>query len=500
MTGSSGLNSPAAKPRQSLAGLCNISLGFFGIQVAFGLQNANVSRIFQALGADVDNLAFLWIAGPVTGLLVQPLVGHFSDRTWGPLGRRRPYFLAGAVLAALALVILPAAPMLLLAALSLWLLDASLNISMEPFRAFVGDMVGPDQQAAGYAVQTGFIGAGAVLGSLAPKLMTLAGVSSVADHGAVPDSVRLSFIIGAVAILAAVLWTVVTTREYPPEAMAAFSETADSTDLPPAPPRHGLWWLSGGAALVAAVWRLALDKQLYVLGGALAAFGLVQIVVGVRRRAGARPGAVSQVLSALAAMPGPMRRLALTQVFTWLGLFVLWIYTTPVVTRYVFHALDPKSRAYNDGADHVGVMFSVYNAVATLAAFVLPTLVKRLGAAKAHGLCLGVGACSFLGLFLFRDANLLFLPMIGIGLTWASVLTLPYVMLSRTLPANRLGTYMGLFNIFIVLPQLIVATAMGAMMKLLFPGDPIWTMLVGAVVMGLAALLALRVGADAGPA
>lgn len=481
----------AAKPRQSLAGLWNISFGFFGIQVAFGLQNANVSRVFQTMGADVDNLAFLWIAGPVTGLIVQPLVGHFSDRTWGPLGRRRPYFLTGAVLAALALIALPLAPALLAAAVMLWLLDASLNISMEPFRAFVGDMVGPDQQAAGYAFQTGFIGAGAVLGSLAPKLMTWAGVPSTAPPGLTPETVRLSFMLGAAAILSAVLWTVFTTREYPPDERGATAQTHG----PLTAPRHGVFWLLGGALVLGAVWKLGLDKQLYVLGGALAAFGALRITVS----AGWVKGTAAQILSDLAEMPSAMRRLAVTQFFTWIGLFVLWIYTTPVVAQYVFHAPDTHGALFNAAGDHVGVLFATYNGVAALAAFVLPVLVKRLGAAGTHAFCLSAAAASYLGLFLIRDPNLLFAPMIGIGLAWASILTLPYVILARVLPPAKFGVYMGLFNIFIVLPQLLVSTAMGAVMKAFFPGAPVWTMLVGAGVMLAAAILALRVevGRDA---
>ena len=483
------------RPRQSLGGLWNISFGFFGIQVAFGLQNANVSRIFQSLGANVDNLAFLWIAGPVTGLLAQPLIGHFSDRTWGPLGRRRPYFLAGATLAACALVGMPNAGLLVAAAMMLWLLDASLNISMEPFRAFVGDMVGEGQQTAGYAFQTAFIGAGAVLGSLAPKLMTWAGVANTAAPGAIPPSVRDSFYLGAAAIFLAVLWTVVTTREYSPEQRRAFADPRDdAAGSDPgsliAPTRGPLWLAAGGGVLLL-VWRFGLDKQLYVLGGALAAFGLAQI--GNRVASRRAPSALAHILSDLARMPEVMRRLALAQFFTWLALFILWIYMTPVVTQYVYGSVDTASKAYNDGADWVGVLFSVYNGVAALAAFLLPMMVGRLGAARTHAVCLLVGAASYLSILWIRDPMLLALPMIGVGVTWASVLTMPYVILSRALPRDKLGIYMGLFNIFIVAPQLLIATIMGAVMKTVFPGQPVWTMLVGAAVLVLAAAAMTRV-------
>jgi len=484
------------KPRQNWRGLWNISFGFFGIQIAFGLQNANVSRIFQSLGSDVGSLALLWIAGPVTGLLVQPVIGHFSDRTWGRFGRRRPYFLAGATLAALALVGMPNASVLIAAALLLWMLDASINISMEPFRAFVGDMVAPSQRTAGYAFQTAFIGAGAVIGSLAPFAMAKLGVSNVAAAGGIPDSVRYSFYLGAVAIFGAVLWTVLTTREYPPEQMSAFGHGEMAAQDAPVAPRHGLIWLAAGIVVLAIVYALALEKDLYVLGGALAAFGVLGLVAAAMVRGGS-DNALVQIMSDLSRMPNQMKRLALVQFFSWFALFIMWIYTTPIVAQYVFHSTDTTAKAYNDGADWVGVLFSVYNGVAALAAFVLPLLAKRIGAARTHMLCLLVGAVSFAGLMLIRDREMLILPMIGIGLTWASILTMPYVILSSVLPQHKLGIYMGIFNFFIVLPQLLVATLMGAVIRAFFPTEPIWTMAFAAGVMVLAALAMLRVR-DAG--
>jgi maltose/moltooligosaccharide transporter len=485
------------KPRQSFWGLWNISFGFFGIQVAFGLQNANVSRIFQSLGSNVDDLAFLWIAGPVTGLLVQPIIGHFSDKTWGPMGRRRPYFLAGAVLAAAALFGMPNANMLLVAAIMLWLLDASLNISMEPFRAFVGDMVRPDQRASGYAVQTAFIGAGAVLGSLAPILLTQMGLANTAPEGVIPPSVRYAFYIGAVAIFLAVLWTVVTTREYSPDQMRAFDggHTADEAQRSMlVAPKKGVVWLGVGVVILALVAQFGLDKQLYVLGGGLLAFGLAEIVnAAVVRRNPATRGVLSEILSDLAQMPEQMRRLAVAQFFSWFALFIMWIYTTPIVTQYAFGTTDTTSKAYNDGADWVGVLFSIYNATSALAAFVLPAMAKRFGAPHTHMLCLGVGAASYASILFIRDPNLMIVPMIGVGITWASILTMPYVILAGVLPSQKLGVYMGIFNFFIVLPQLLVATVMGGVIRAFFPSAPIWTMLIAALVMAAAALAMLRV-------
>lgn len=485
------------KPAQSFWGLWNTSFGFFGIQLAFALQNANVSRIFQALGSKVDDLAFLWIAGPVTGLIVQPLIGHWSDRTWGRFGRRRPYFVAGAVLAALALFGLPNTSLLLVAALFLWLLDASLNVAMEPFRAFVGDMTPPHQRAQGFALQTWFIGAGAVLGSLAPIAFKAMGIANTAPEGTIPPSVRYSFYLGGAAMVAAVAWTAWRVKEYSPGELAAHGDPGHAATPAHAPlvyPPRGPLWLAGGLVLLALVAALGLDQQLYVLGGGLVAFGLLQIVV----RARASTGTLAQIVSDLAQMPRAMRQLALAQFFTWVALFILWIYTTPVVTREVFHATDTSGAAYNAGADWVGVMFAFYNGVAALAAFALPVLARRIGNVRTHMVGLGAGALAFLLLMVIRDQTLLLVPMALVGVAWASILGMPYVILTRVLPPAKFGIYIGLFNLFIVVPQLIVATAMGGIMRSFFPGEPKWTMAVAAVVMAGAVLAMARVREEEG--
>lgn len=480
-----------AKPRQGFWGLWNISFGYFGIQIAFALQNANVSRIFQSLGSSVDDLAFLWIAGPVTGLIVQPLIGFHSDRTWGFLGRRRPYFLAGALLSGLALAGLPNTGLLLLAAAFLWLLDASLNVAMEPFRAFAGDMTPDDQRAQAFAFQTCFIGAGAVVGSLAPAVFNWLGIANVAPEGVIPPSVRYSFYLGAAAMILSVGWTVLRVREYSPEDMAAFEGVTGETvhdQQPLVYPRSGPLWVIAGLALLAFVASLGLDKQLYVLGGGLATFGLIQIAVRVT----AAKGALAHIVSDLAQMPVQMRQLALAQFFTWIGFFIVWIYTTPVVTAQAFGATDTASAAFNVGADWVGVMFAFYNGVAALAAFLLPVLARRVGNAATHAIALLCGAAGFVGLLLIRNPDLLLLPMVGMGIAWASVLSMPYVILTRVLPPRKFGIYIGIFNFFIVIPQLVVATLMGGIMRSFFPGEPRWTMLVAALMMtGAAAAMML---------
>ena len=334
-----------------------------------------------------------------------------------------------------------------------------------------------------------------MLGSLAPAALTALGVANTAAAGVIPPSVVFSFYIGAFAILASVLWTVATTREYPPERMREFHGMPAPVDgeTPAVAPQRGLLWLAAGVVVLALVAALGLERDLYVLGGALVAFGGAQLVARWRVGAGRTSGALVQIMSDLVQMPGQMRRLAVVQFFSWLALFIMWIYTTPVVTQYVFGSVDTTSKSYNAGADWVGILFSIYNGVAAIAAFLLPPLAKRIGPARTHMLCLLVGAASYAVIVVIRDPNALVLPMIGIGLAWASILTMPYVILAGALPPGKLGIYMGIFNFFIVLPQLMVATIMGGTMRAFFPGQPIWTMVVAAVVMAIAALAMLRV-------
>jgi maltose/moltooligosaccharide transporter len=489
------------KPRQGWAGLWNISFGFFGIQIGFALQNANMSRIFQSLGSSLDDLPALWVAAPLTGLLVQPIIGHMSDRTWlGRLGRRRPYFLAGAILAAFALLVMPEANVLIFAAVMLWVLDASLNISMEPFRAFVGDMLRKDQHAAGYAVQTAFIGTGAVIGSIFPWVLEYLGVSNEAPAGAIPDTVRFAFWFGGVALFASVLWTVVTTKEYAPDEMAAFDGPADQGGdhtmrlLAARSFGSSALWIGAGLAVVIAVARLGLEKEVYLLGGLLAAYGIASIVAILLARGGSSANMLSHIVGDFAGMPDIMKRLALVQFFSWSALFIMWINTTPVVAQVFFAATGPGTPEFQKGASWVDVLFATYNGVAAIAALtLLPFLARRIGRVRTHMVALLCGSAGYASFFVLGDPKLLILSEIGIGIAWASILAMPYAILASALPQRKLGIYMGLFNVFVVVPQLLVATAMGSIMKAYFPGEPIWTMAFAAGVMALAALAMMRV-------
>jgi maltose/moltooligosaccharide transporter len=493
------------KPRQSWAGLANISFGFFGIQIGFALQNANMSRVFQSLGSSIDDLPALWVAAPLTGLLVQPIIGHMSDKTWlGKLGRRRPFFLAGAVLAAFALLFMPQSGGLLMAALLLWMLDASLNISMEPFRAFVGDMLRKDQHTAGYAVQTAFIGAGAVVGSIFPYLLDHWGISNEAVGGGIPDTVRYSFWAGGAALFAAVLWTVLTTREYSPEEMRSFTES-EPVDAAAQPIRalashsqaRSLIWIAAGGAVALTVSQFGLEKEVYLLAGLLATYGLASIAAIQLARSGRETSMLASIVGDFSGMPPIMQRLALVQFFSWSALFIMWINTTPVVAQNFFGSADPASAAYQEGGNWVGVLFAVYNGVAAVAALtLLPWLSGRIGKSRTHMFGLACGALGYASFFVIKDPQWLILSEVGVGIAWASILAMPYAILASSLPQGKLGIYMGLFNVFVVVPQLLVATVMGSIMKAWFPGQPIWTMAFAAATLILAAAAMTRVKAD----
>jgi maltose/moltooligosaccharide transporter len=434
------------KPRLSFWQLWNMSFGFFGIQFGFALQNANTSRIFSTLGANQDDLALCWLAAPVTGLLVQPIIGYLSDNTWHPFwGRRRPFFFIGAILASIALFLMPNSSMLWMAVAVLWMMDAAINVSMEPFRAFVGDKLDPAQQTAGFAMQTFFIGCGGVIASLLPTIFAdYLGVSNVPVNGAIPDTVRYSFYFGGAVFLLSVMWTVFSSQEAPPENMAAFkAERAKSKGL-----GHALREILGG-------------------------FGK---------------------------MPKTMVQLALVQFFTWIALFAMWIYTTSAIADNVFGTVDAQSAAFQEAGNRVGVMFAVYGGVSALAAFVLPVFARMTSRKFVHMSCLIIGGLSLISIFMIHNINYLYLPMVGVGIAWASILTMPYAILAGALPANRMGYYMGVFNFFIVIPQIASGFLLGYITKHFLAGHAVMTLVLGGVCMVLAGLLTLLVKDEAAPA
>lgn len=497
---------PLQKPKLKFGQIWNLCFGFFGIQIGFGLQNANTSRIFQTLGADVDKLAILWIAAPLTGMLVQPIIGHLSDKTWGPLGRRRPYFLVGALLSSAALLFMPNAPVLWLAAGTLWVMDASINVTMEPFRAFVGDLLPEEQRTTGFATQSFFIGAGAVFASALPWMLShWLHVANTAPPGQTPPSVRIAYYVGGVCLLLAVLWTIVSSQEYSPDEMARFAR-AEGGEVPARAPRPASFYFTTGGACIATGLLISgltsgfrLGREVQVLAGLIAGFGLAQLAAGVFKARGGAGNGLTEVIDDLFAMPKVMRQLALVQFFTWFGLFAMWIYATAAVTSFHYGVHDTASKAYNEGADWVGILFAVYNGVGALSAFALPALAARIGRRQAHAVALTLGGLGLASFMLIRDPQALWLPMIGVGIAWASILSAPYSILSGAAPAAKMGVYMGIFNIFIVTPQLLAATLLGLLLKSFFGGQPIWALVIGGCSLGVAALSVLAVADEADP-
>jgi len=426
------------KPRLSFWQLWNMSFGFFGIQFGFALQNSNTSRIFSTLGANPDDLALFWLAAPVTGLLVQPVIGYMSDNTWHPKwGRRRPFFFVGAFLAAIALFLMPNSSALWMAVAVLWMMDAAINVSMEPFRAFVGDKLDPTQQTAGYAMQTFFIGCGAVIASLLPAIFTHFGVSNVPVDGMIPDTVRYSFYAGAVVFMVAVSWTVFTADELPPPDLESFQHERQQA-------RHV------GTALV-------------------------------------------EIVSGFGKMPKTMVQLAFVQFFTWIALFAMWIYTGSAIADAVWGTRDAQSAAFQEAGNQVGIMFAVYSGVSALAAFILPVFARATSRKMVHFVCLAIGGLSLASIALIDTKEMLMLPMVGVGVAWASILTMPYAILAGSLPAKRMGYFMGLFNFFVVIPQIVSGLLLGYVTRAFFGGHTVQTLVLGGACMLVAAVLTLAV-------
>ena len=425
------------KPRLSFAEIWNMNFGFLGIQFGWGLQLANMSAIYSKLGAHADSIPILWLAGPMTGLLVQPIIGAMSDRTWSRLGRRRPYFLTGAIFASIALFLMPESPAVWAAAALLWILDASVNVSMEPFRAFVADKLNPDQRTFGFIMQSFFIGIGASLANALPFLLRQVGVSGAADNG-VPLTVIYSFKIGAVVFLLCVLWTVIVSTEYPPED------------------------LDGWRANKKSGWDLL-------------------------------KGAVSEIPAAISSMPATMRQLAPVQMFTWLGLFCMWMYFGLTAAFHVFGAPDSKSELFDRGIEWGGWCFAIYSIVCFVVAFAIPKLAAKIGRKTLHSISLVAGGLSLLSVYFIHDPSTLQFTMIGVGIAWASVLAMPYAILSTALPADKMGVYMGVFNFFIVVPEIAAALMLQPVVRHVFHNNPLYVVMMGGACMLIAAALVQRV-------
>jgi len=563
------------KPKLSFWQIWNMSFGFLGIQFGFALQNANTSRIFETLGGDTKNLAFYWLAAPVTGLLVQPIIGYYSDRTWHrKWGRRRPFFAIGAILATIALFIMPNSPTLWIAIGMLWIMDASINVSMEPFRAFVGDMLPPDQRTTGFAMQSFFIGIGAVVASALPWIFTnIIGLDNTGDTSSeIGDSVKWAYYVGGIAFITAVMWTVFTTKEYPPDE----EELKQDKSQEPLTIRYkpstylkiGLGLL--GLALLLVVWftQKNLDPQLFVLCGTIGLFGLCYALAAAFMQRNKYRNGFVQIVRDFQNMPKTMIQLAFVQFFSWFALFAMWIYTTSGITSHIYDmkvdqddltqielALDSYSptsekekeklveinteiadyksditsgtglatvnvnfakflldkerninlssetkeslqniqKEYNDGADWVGILFGGYNGIAALAALLLPLLAKITSRRVTHLIALTCGGVGLISFYFITDPNYLIVSMIGVGIAWASILSIPYALLSSSLPAKKMGYYMGIFNFFIVIPQIVAASVLGFLIATFFDSEFIYALILGGGSMILAGLLCLLV-------
>lgn len=432
------------KPKLSIAQIINMSMGFLGIQMAFGLQNGNASRILANFGADVHELSWFWLVAPITGLLVQPIIGHMGDNTWSPLGRRKPYFLIGAVLCAVGLVFLPnaasvtammGASVLLLAVIFLAMMDASINVAMEPFRALVGDMLPKHQGTLGFGVQTILIGIGAVIGSEMPNWLTKLGVSNVAPDGFVADNVIYAFYVGAAVLIISILYTIVTTKEYSPQEFADFSDEEPST-----------------------------EKSKF-----------------------------SDIFKDFANIPPLMKKLGVVQFFSWFALFTMWVFTTSALATHHFglSPQDTKSLEYNQAGDLTGHLFGLYNLFAIPFAFLLTPIAKRIGKKQTHALALFCGGLGLISMFFIKDTNMLWLSMIGLGFAWASILAMPYAMLIDAIPQRKMGVYMGIFNFFIVIPQIINGIFGGPIVKSLFGNMAMDYVVVGGVCMLIASAVTI---------
>ena len=423
----------------------NMSFGFLGIQMGFALQNANASRILQIFGADVHELSWFWIVAPLTGLIIQPIIGYYSDRTWTKLGRRRPYFLAGALMASVGLVLMPNADMFTAFLPALWvgagmlmIMDASFNVAMEPFRALVADILPSDQRTLGFSIQTVLIGIGAVVGSWLPYVLTnWFGVMNDAKVGEVPMNLLLSFVIGAAVLVISILVTVIGTKEYSPEEMALINADEEVQE---------------------------------------------------------QESSLLDIFSDFKKMPLTMRQLSLVQFFSWFGLFGLWVFATPAIAHHTYGlAIDDHGKEFQNAGDWVGILFGIYNAVSAVFAFFLPAIAKSIGRKKTHAISLIIGGIGLISIYFMPNEKWLILSMVGVGIAWASILAMPYAILAGSIPAKKMGVYMGIFNFFIVLPQIVNAIIGGPIVKYFYGDNPVYALVTSGVSFIIAALLVSRV-------
>lgn len=487
------------KPRLSFMQIWNMSFGFLGIQMGFALQNANTSRIFETLGADIENLAVYWLAAPITGLIMQPIIGYYSDRTWSPRwGRRRPYFAFGAIAATIALFLMPNSPTLWMAVGVLWIMDASINITMEPFRAFVGDLLPDEQRTSGFAMQSFFIGIGALIASFMPWIFTnWFNIPNTDPDGGIPPSVKYAFYVGGIMYLITVLWTVFTSKEYPPEkdenhdapAMAENEETIFNKKFK----RVGLTLTLIGIAFSTFVYLIDTDVKLHILGGGFVFFGLIHLIGSKLVQLKKTTAALVHIVKDFNTMPKTMIQLAVVQFFSWFALFSMWIFSTPAVTSHIYGSSDTTSEAYNAGADMVSNLFGGYNGIAAIAAIFIPFIARKTSRKMTHLIALCCGGIGLISIYFITDPQMLWLSMIGVGIAWASILSIPYAILSGALPAEKMGYYMGVFNFFIVIPQIVAASLLGFILNTFFADQTIMILVVGGVSMIISGFLMLRV-------
>jgi maltose/moltooligosaccharide transporter len=417
-----------------------MTFGFFGIQFGLALQNGFASKILTTFGAHVEDLSLFWLAAPLTGMIVQPLVGHYSDHTWTRLGRRRPYFLGGALVASTMLIFMPNSDILIsilsplyVGAGILMIMDASFNVSMEPFRALVADLLPADRRTLGFAIQTCLIGLGAVLGSILPFVLhEVFNVSDTSqDPNAVEPNIAIAFYIGAFAFIAAILWTVFTTKEHPPEVHHIDAGSNDHKGL-------------------------------------------------------------SQIFRDFATMPKTMKQLGIVQFFSWFALFSMWVFSNPAISAHIYHLEDTQmvstNKTYSEASAWVGVIFGVYNGVAAIYALLLPAIAFRIGRKLTHAVSLAVGGVGLISIYFITDPNWLILPMVGVGIAWASILAMPYAILSSSIPARKMGIYMGLFNFFITIPQIINGFLGGVIMKHVYNSQAIFSIVMAGVFFIIAAI------------